>query len=91
VLYTTADLLSGASRPMPMRDAIVAAAPRRFLLVAAGTDADEIDAGRWFRAASPERIELWVVPGAGHTGGLATEPAGWEARVTAFLDDALLT
>ena len=27
--------------------------------------------------------------GAGHTGGLATDPAGWEQRVTGFLDRAL--
>lgn len=90
VQFTAADLLSGAGRPMPMRDAIVAAAPRPFLLVAAGTDPDEIDAGRWFRAASPGTVELWVVPGARHTGALATDPAGWERRVVQFLSEALL-
>lgn len=90
VQFTAADLLSGASRPMPMRDAIAAAAPRPFLFVAAGTDPDEIDAGRWFRAASPGTVQLWVVPGAGHTGGLATDPSGWERRVVGFLDEALL-
>jgi hypothetical protein len=33
---------------------------------------------------------LWVVPDAGHTGGLATGPEGWERRVIAFLDETLL-
>jgi uncharacterized protein len=90
VQYAAADLLSGASRPMPMRDAIAAAAPRPFLLVAAGSDPDEVDAARWFRAASQGSVRLWVVPGAGHTGGLATDPEGWESRVVGFLDATLL-
>jgi pimeloyl-ACP methyl ester carboxylesterase len=90
VQYTAADLLSDASRPMPMRDAIAGAAPRPFLLVAAGSDPDEVAAARWFRAASPRSVSVWVVPGTGHTAGLATDPRGWEARVVAFLEGALL-
>jgi hypothetical protein len=28
---------------------------------------------------------VWVVPGAGHTGGLRTQPQEWERRVQTFL------
>jgi hypothetical protein len=74
---------------MPLRDGVRAAAPRPILIVAAGTVADEGVAGRWLRSASPSNVRLWVVPGAGHTDGLATTPALWESRVTGFLDQAL--
>jgi dienelactone hydrolase len=90
VTYTGAGLLSHAPKPAPLRDAIASAAPRPVLLIAAGNVADEDLAGEWFQQASPATVELWVVPGAGHTGGLTTEPTAWESRVTQFLDRALL-
>jgi uncharacterized protein len=43
----------------------------------------------WFRAASPATVQVWVVPHAGYTQGLATAPQAWEARVIGFLDAAL--
>jgi len=42
----------------------------------------------WFRAINAPK-ELWEVD-AGHTAGLSTYPAEYDARVTAFLDAALL-
>ncbi|MBI5089785.1 MAG: alpha/beta fold hydrolase [Actinobacteria bacterium] len=86
ISYRLADLLTAARPPITLRSAVVAAAPRRLLLIAAGTRADEQHAGEWIRAASPDTVELWVVPGAGHTGGLRTSPAAWTARVVGFLD-----
>jgi hypothetical protein len=59
------------------------------LLIAAGRGADEPTAAAFFRAASPSSVEVWVVPGAGHTAALATQPGQWEARVTGFLGRAL--
>ena len=42
-----------------------------------GAVADESAAARpWFRAASPATVQVWVVPHAGHTQGLATAPLG---------------
>jgi hypothetical protein len=35
-------------------------------------------------------VELWIVPGAGHTGGLRTQPEEWERRVSSFLHRTLL-
>jgi dienelactone hydrolase len=83
---TTADLLSGASRPIELSSAVVAAAPRPMLLITGGTVAQERTAGRRLRDVAPDRVELWEVPGAGHTAGLATAPEEWERTVIEFLD-----
>jgi hypothetical protein len=32
---------------------------------------------------------VWIVPGAGHTAGLATDPEGWADHVVGFLDEHL--
>ena len=89
VQYTAAGLLSGAPRPMSIRDAIRAAAPRPVLIIAGGAVAGEPVAARWFQAASPATVQVWVVPHAGHTQGLATAPRAWEAHVIGFLNAAL--
>jgi dienelactone hydrolase len=89
VQYTAAGLLSGAPRPMSIRDGIRAAAPRPVLIIAGGAIADEAIAARWFQAASPAAVQVWVVPHAGHTQGLATAPRAWEGRVISFLNAAL--
>ena len=89
VMYTAAALLSGAPRPMPLRDAIRAAGPRPVLIIAGGAVPDEPAAARWFQAASPATVRVWVVPQAGHTAALTTQPQAWEAQVSSFLTAAL--
>lgn len=89
VQYTAAGLLSGAPRPMSIPDAIRAAAPRPVLIIAGGAVAGEPLAAHWFQAASPATVQVWVVPHAGHTQGLATAPRAWTARVIGFLNAAL--
>ena len=89
VKFGAAGLLSGAPRPMPLRDAIRAAAPRPVLIIAAGAVPDESVAARWFQAASPDTVQVWTVARAGHTGALTAQPQAWEARVTSFLNAAL--
>jgi len=89
VMYSAAGLISGAPRPVSIPDAIRAAAPHPVLIIAGGAVADEPVAVRWFRAASPATVRVWVVPHAGHTQGLATAPRAWEVQVTGFLDAAL--
>ena len=89
VQYTAAGLLSGAPRPASIRDGIRAAAPRPALIIAGGSVADEPVAARWFQAASPATVQVWVVPHAGHTQGLSTAPRAWEAHVISFLNAAL--
>jgi uncharacterized protein len=89
VMYTAAGLLSGTPRPMSIPDAVRAAAPRPELIIAGEGVADEPVAARWFQAASPATVHVWVVPHAGHTQGLATAPRAWETRVISFLNTAL--
>jgi uncharacterized protein len=89
VQYTAAGLISGAPRPMSIPDAIRAAAPRPVLIIAGGAVPDEPAAARWFHAASPATVHVWVVPHAGHTAGLATVPRAWAAHVIRFLNTAL--
>ena len=89
VQYTAAGLISGAPQPMSIPDAIRAATPRPALIIAGGSVADEPVAAHWFQAASPATVQVWLVPHAGHTQGLATAPGAWEAHVITFLNTAL--
>ena len=89
VMYTAAGVISGAPRPMSIPDAIRAAYGRPTLIIAGGAVADEPVAARWFRAASPAAVQVWVVPHAGHTQGLTAAPQAWEAHVIGFLNAAL--
>jgi dienelactone hydrolase len=83
------DLLTSASPPPSLRAAATTAAPRPILLIAGGAVADEVDAADHIRRASPDSVDVWVVPGGRHTGGLRERPEEWQSRVTAFLDEAL--
>jgi dienelactone hydrolase len=89
VQYTTAGLLSGAPRPVSIRDSVRAAIPRPVLIIAGAAKPDEPIAARWFQAAAPATVHVWVVPHAGHTQGLATAPRAWETHVISFLNAAL--
>lgn len=89
ITYGLTDLLTGASPPISLRDAAVTAA-RPVLLIVAGTMSNERLSNEVIRAAAPATVEVWVVPGAGHTGGLRTQPQEWERRVQEFLQHALL-
>jgi len=85
-----AGMLTDANEPPALRDA-VAASQRPILLIVAGQVADEADAARRLQAAAPERVEVWTVAGAEHTGGLDADPVRWERRVTSFLERAVGT
>jgi dienelactone hydrolase len=89
VQYSAAGLLSGAPRPMSIPDSIRAAAPRPVLIIAGRAVASEPVAARWFQAASPATVRVWVVPHAGHTQALATAPRAWRTYVISFLNGAL--
>lgn len=84
--YGVADLLTAADRPMPLRDAVVAARPTPILLIAG---AGEEATNRRYRDASPGTVDLWELPDTGHTAALATHRAAWTSRVTAFFDRTL--
>jgi dienelactone hydrolase len=84
--YGLTDLLSPASPPTPLHEAVRRATHAEFLLIAAGEVPDEPRAARAFAAQAPERVQVWTVAGAGHTQGLSVDPHGWTRRVADFLD-----
>jgi dienelactone hydrolase len=81
--------LTSASIPTSSRAAVEASGDSRYLLITAGDLPDEGHAAAHVAAGAPDRVRTWTVPGAGHTQGLQTQPDEWEARVIAFLTDAL--
>lgn len=83
------DLLTAAEPPISLHDAVAAAAPTPMLLIAGAAMPDESPATAYIRSASPRTVQMWVVPGSGHTEGLRTEPQLWRQRVVGFLDSAL--
>jgi len=83
------DVLTDASAPISNHDAVARSSDVVYLLIAAGTVPEEEQSARYVEAADPERVAVWVVPGAGHTDGLGVAREEWEARVIAFLDAAL--
>jgi dienelactone hydrolase len=89
ITYGLIDLLSPASPPVALVDAVADSAPARFLLIAGGEVADEVLVAERLRAAAPDRTEVWIVPGAGHVAGLPTQPSAWPERVLGFLATAL--
>lgn len=83
------DYLTPASPPTSLRSAVAGAADTRFLLITAGTVEDETHAASFIREGASERVTVWNVEGAGHTGGYATRPDEWRQRVLDFLESAL--
>ncbi len=88
VQYTLVDLMTEASKPTPLAGAVETAG-RPIFLITAGEAPDEGHAAEHLRQRSPGRVNIWTVPGAGHTQGLSVDPQGWEARVIGFLDSIL--
>lgn len=93
VTFAVADLLSAAPRPELLRDAVADAqadgTPTPMLLITAGEVETELLAAELLDRAAPAAVDVWTVPGAGHTDGLRVEPTEWRRRVLGFLDEAL--
>ncbi len=91
LVYAATGLFTGDEPPIPIVASIAGATNTRLLVIAAGEEPDEARYGTAFVAsAGGDRAELWVVPGAGHTGAYALDPDAYTARVTGFLRSALL-
>jgi dienelactone hydrolase len=89
IQFGITDFLTDASPPTPLRSAVAAADDTEFLLITAGEVADEQHAARDIRAAAPDRVSVWNVEGADHTGGHDTLRDEWERRVIEFFDENL--
>ncbi|MDV3297256.1 MAG: alpha/beta fold hydrolase [Brachybacterium paraconglomeratum] len=89
LVYGAAELLTAANQPITLREAVSRAPETPVLLIAGGSMVDETHAARYIAAGSPSSAQIWVAPGAGHVGALATHPAEWDQRVGEFLTTAL--
>lgn len=91
--YAVAGLLSDAPEPMPLSDSVVDAqadgTPTPMLLITAGTVDTERLAAEFLERAAPDAVQVWTVPGAGHTAALQAAPEAWKKRVLGFLDASL--
>jgi dienelactone hydrolase len=83
------DYLTEASPPTVLRSAVAQSPGTRFLLITAGTVEDEAHAAAYIQAGAGERVTVWNVDGADHTGGYDTQPDDWQQRVVEFLDETL--
>jgi pimeloyl-ACP methyl ester carboxylesterase len=89
VQYGITDFLTEASPPISLRSAVAESASTRYLLITAGNVEDEGPAASHIRSGASDRVSVWNVDGAGHTGGYAADPDEWTNRVVAFLDESL--
>jgi len=89
VTYGLIDGMTTADPPPTLGESIREASPTRFLLIAGGAMPDEQLVAERLAAVDSDRVEVWVVPHAGHVQGLGTAPAEWRDRVIGFLDHAL--
>jgi uncharacterized protein len=83
-------VLSGRTPPPPLRDLVARIAPRPVFFIYAedGGGGEELTPEYYAAARQPK--QQWLVPGAGHTGGLSASPAEYERRIVKFFDQALL-
>jgi pimeloyl-ACP methyl ester carboxylesterase len=84
--------IMGGERAAPsLIDLMPRIAPRPVLLISAGGDPEETPVNLAYAEAAGPSAELYEIPEAGHTSGLAVRPKEYEARVTAFLGEVLGT
>ena len=91
VMSAAATVFSNHGQPTRIVDSIGKIAPRSVFLIYAdpGMGGEDVRQPKYFAAAG-EPKEIWLVPGAEHTGGIDVAPDEYERRVVAFLDEALL-
>ncbi len=82
-------VFSNTSPPDHLADLAPRVAPRPLLLIASPNSPHGEELNRDYYAAAREPKELWEIPEAGHTGGLAARPEEYERRVVGFFDEAL--
>jgi pimeloyl-ACP methyl ester carboxylesterase len=87
--YTAHRLLTGLPEPPPLAEALARIEPRPVLLVAGGQNFYELCVNQRLAAAAGPSVELWIIPDAGHIGGLDARPEEYTARMLAFFDAAL--
>lgn len=88
VTYATVGLLTGQDPPAPLLGEMERTKDTRFLLIAAGDEAREVEYNRYFAEVLGDRAQLWVAPGVEHTWAFARYPSQYERRVIGFFNEA---
>ncbi len=90
VMFGAISVLSPEHPPTPLDRLVNRIAPRPVFLIEAehGQGGEQLSALYYRLAGSPK--EYWKIPGASHTGGLATQPQEYERRVADFFDRHLV-
>jgi fermentation-respiration switch protein FrsA (DUF1100 family) len=84
-------LFSNSTPPASLEDLAARIAPKPvFFIYAVPGQGGEAELTESFYAAAREPKQIWLVPGAGHTGGIEAQPEEYERRVVGFFDEALL-
>lgn len=89
-MYFAVSIFTRDAPPLPIIDSITGVDHTRFLLIAAGNVANEIDYNTLFAGAVGARADLWIVPDTAHTQAYRRDPQTYQARVIAFFDNTLL-
>jgi fermentation-respiration switch protein FrsA (DUF1100 family) len=85
-------LFSNHEPPPNLKSLVPRIAPRSVFLIYAlhGTGGEEKQLNPQYYAAAGEPKQIWEIPEAAHTGGIAARPREYERRVVGFFDRALL-
>ena len=90
-VQTAATAVLSDSMPPPALSGLVSwISPRATFFIYAGRGGGGEDETPAYYAAAKQPQQMWEIPEAGHSGGLAARPAEYERRVTAFFDRYLL-
>ncbi len=87
LMWAVADMMTSAAPPLPLREAVAAAARVPLLLIVGGAE-DESAAAPALQLAAPS-MQVWELPDTPHIQSLRDHPDEWATRVVGFLDEAL--
>jgi uncharacterized protein len=82
-------VFSNTAPPPHLKDLVGRIAPSSMFLIYTTHGVDTEDLNPQYFAAAGEPKSIWMIPEAGHTGGLTARPGEYERRVIAFFDRAL--
>ena len=84
-------VFSNQTSPPKIAERIGEIAPRSvFLVYATPGSGGEVERQPKYYAAAGAPKQMWLVPGAAHTGGIKAQPVEYERRVVGFFDRGLL-
>ncbi len=82
-------LFSGHTPAPSLREQVRRIAPRPILFIAGAESMWEPELAAQYALSAGDSAEVWVIPNAGHTGGIVTAPSEYAHRILTFLDMAL--